>query len=285
MRAALERTYNAVHHNPGEAHQARLVALLQKLNKKVLELQTLEAEVIPEADPITFGEPVRVRLVVTNVSGRRLTIPAKRRGSSRAMLVFDVVRREYDVRASVVTSRFRILRPIRDDLELPAGGRAAMRVNLGPLGNDRPLGGFRTYEISGLLRPTWTEVGGIRRWEAVPLAAGRLRSFRPNYEHLLKEPVDRVGQAIAKNAPVHLLTACALVPPGQRREAVDILVAALRGDRNIDWAIFGALNYLCQVELGRDPQAWKAWWPRVRDTFFEVPAPRRDPDVPTFDAG
>ena len=110
-----------------------------------------------------------------------------------------------------------------------------------------------------------------------------VRSFRPRYEQLTDDPIRRIRQSITLNAPVHLLTACALVPSKQRREAVDILVEEVRGDRRIDWAMFAGLQHLCATELGRDASAWKAWWPRVRETYFEEPK-RRGSDVPTFDA-
>jgi hypothetical protein len=63
-------------------------------------------------------------------------------------------------------------------------------------------------------------------------------------------------------------------------------VSKLRGDRTIDWAIFAALEYLTRIELGRDANAWKAWWPRVRDRYFQqdrVVAP--ESKGPTFEVG
>ena len=70
--------------------------------------------------------------------------------------------------------------------------------------------------------------------------------------------------------------------PEQRQAAVDLLVEEVRGDRGIDWAIFAALQYLCGLELGRDGQAWKSWWPRVRATYFEEERPEREGE-PVFD--
>ena len=96
----------------------------------------------------------------------------------------------------------------------------------------------------------------------------------------------RIWQAIEKDAYVHLLTASALIPYERRKEAVDRLVGALGTRRTRDWAVFACLQYLTGVELGRDNDAWRAWWPRHRDDFFSPKAPRdRIPrkGVPTFD--
>ena len=95
----------------------------------------------------------------------------------------------------------------------------------------------------------------------------------------------RIGQAIGKNAPVHLLTAAALVPPDQRTRAVDVLVDRLQGGRRIDFAILASLIHICEVEFGRDPSAWKAWWPRVRDTYFAKRPPEKRSDDPVFADG
>ena len=74
---------------------------------------------------------------------------------------------------------------------------------------------------------------------------------------------------------VHLLTATALVPYEQRREATDALVAALGRRGSLDWALFACLQYITGIELGRDVDAWRAWWPRVRETYFGPPAKKR----------
>jgi hypothetical protein len=63
---------------------------------------------------------------------------------------------------------------------------------------------------------------------------------------------------------------------------VDILVAALRGGGAMDWALFSALQHLTGAELGRDPALWRAWWPRVRETYFAEPPPAPAGGAPAF---
>ena len=65
---------------------------------------------------------------------------------------------------------------------------------------------------------------------------------------------------------------------------MDALVGDLRGDRMMDWAIFAALEYLTRIGLGRDVNAWKAWWPRVREDYFEERAEAPGPG-PAFEVG
>ncbi|MGH7162349.1 MAG: hypothetical protein ACREID_02610, partial [Planctomycetota bacterium] len=229
-----------------------------------------------------FGEPVRVRVVVRNVSGRRVFVPARWGGTTGSILVLDVARRDVDVRAHAVTVTRRVTRALERDLDLAAGGSTEIVFSLEEAGNDAPLQGFRTFTVAGRLRPALLEVGGLRRWDAVKIAGTSLRSFRPNYDHLLDDPVRRIEQAIEKGAPVHLLTAAALVPPERRRDAVDSLVAALRGDRSIDLTIFASLEVLTEIGLGRDVEAWRAWWPRVRENYFPAARERPSPDRPGF---
>lgn len=283
--AALETAYAARNENPDAYTDYRLRELIHRLNEKVLEVDTLSASVLAEEDPIVFGEPVRVRVRLFNRTDQDIHIPARQRDSSGSLFVFDVARKEVDVRSHVVTTTRRVLRTLEAPLDIPVGGSTELLIDLGPAGNDRPLDGFRVFTVSGVLRPVVQEVGGLRRWDPVRLAPGALRAFRPNYEHLKEDPVARIGEAVEKNAPVHLLTAAALVPPERRQGAVDALVERLRGDRGVDWAIFAALEHLTGVGLGRDADAWKAWWPRVRETFFQQPGAPTDTDTPVFANG
>jgi hypothetical protein len=285
-RAAVERIHAARAQHPGPEHEARLKELLELLNRDVLELDTLEAVVLVERDPIRFNEPLELRVHFENPGTRAVRVPAAVEGATGSLYVLEVTRREFDVRAQVVTNRRRVFVPMPSDLAIAAGGSADHRITIPAeqpgVRNDLPLAGFREYTIGGHLRPVVLEVGGLRRWDSVPLGTGTLRSFRPNYEHLADDPVGRIEQAIEKGAGVHLLTAAALVPYARRRAAVDLLVDALQGGRPVDWAMFAALQYLTGVELGRDAAAWRAWWPRVRGSFF-LPRPgRRDPGIPVF---
>ena len=46
--------------------------------------------------------------------------------------------------------------------------------------------------------------------------------------------------------------------------------------------MFAALQYLTELDLGRDGDAWRAWWRRARDTWFAPEPERAKPDQPTF---
>ena len=111
----------------------------------------------------------------------------------------------------------------------------------------------------------------------------RLRSFAQDYDKLVEEPLKHVEVALQKRKPVTLLTAAALVGPDERQEAGDKLGGARGGQLRFDLAIVGALQYVTGVDLGRSPEAWRVWWPRVLESFFQEPVKRPDPDVPTFD--
>ena len=285
LEEGLALVYEARRQRPAPDQDQELLRLLHRMNQAVLELDTVRGRMEPGSGKgvLVFGEPIRVKVRLHNPTPRPVHIPARRNRTSGSVWVIDIVRTEYDIHARIVTTRRRIHRPVDRDIDLEPGETAERVLDLGRLGNDRSLDGFRNYTVGGLLRPAVLELGGLRRWEPVRLESTELRSFRPNYEQLASDPVARIGQAIEKRAPVHLLTAAALVPPDRRQAAVDLLVKALRRDRPIDGAIFSALRYLTGVELGHDVGAWRAWWPRVRATFFPASASvPEDSEKPRF---
>lgn len=296
LEEGLARVYRAQAEDPAGEDALDLDDLLRRLNQAVLDLPTLDATVEAEREPIVFGDPVRIVVRLSNPGPRTVRIPVRPKNpsspsamgpraapeTSAALFVLDVVRTEYDVNARVVTSRKQVHRPLRRDLELPPRATTEIVFTIEGAGNDRPLEGFRTYAVGGQLRAAVVELGGLRRYEALRIRAGTLRSFRPNYEHLADDPVRRVGQAIERQAPTHLLTAAALVPRARRGEAVEALVGSLRGGGPMDFAACAALSYLTNAGLGNDADAWRAWWPRVREHYFDVPEGEGRGEGPRF---
>ncbi len=268
---------------PGAEHEARLAEAGRRLLERVLLLKTVSGTLAAPAPHVDFGRPLSVVVRLRNDGEREIRIPAALRGTSGTLFEFDVLAREYDIRGSVTLVRNRVLLHADHDILIPRHGTSEMTLVLGLAGNERPLDGFRAFTISGRLRPSRLEAGPFPRWEGIALGECEVRAFRPNWEHLADDPLARLGQAIAKNAPVHLLTACALLDWHQRTAAMDGLVAALEGSRPMDLVLFTAMEHLTGADLGRSAPAWRAWWPRVRESYFAAPAPPRHPDRPVFD--
>lgn len=279
---ALQLVEEALAHSPGPEHADSLREIRHRVYQAIQRAPVLAAEILPESERIVFGEAVRVIVRIRNVSAYPVSIPARPENASPSMFRIDVERRDIDTLAQVASTRRSILVPLARDIALKPGEITEQRVVLAEAGNDRPLDGFREFRVEGSLRPSVLLFGGIRRWDAYPAAPCRLRSYRPNYEHLMDDPVARIGQAIEKKAPVHLLTAAALTPPGRRRDAVDLLVAAIGRDPRLDGALFASLRVLTEVQFGRDADAWRKWWPRVRDRWEGPPPERPGPDEPAF---
>lgn len=283
LEEGLARVYGALSEDPAGEDAVDLEDLLRRLNRAVLDLPTLDATVEPEREPIVFGDPVRIRVRLRNPGPRTVRVPVRSKGApspsamgpraapetSSALFVLDVVRTEYDVNARVVTSRKQVHHPLRRDLVLPPRATTEIVLTLEGAGNERPLEGFRTYAVGGQLRAAVVELGGLRRYEALRIRPGTIRSFRPNYEHLADDPVRRVAMAIERQAPTHLLTAAALVPRAGRGEAVEALVGSLRGGGPMDFAACAALSYLTNAGLGSDADAWRSWWARVGEHYFD----------------
>jgi len=285
LEEGLKRVLDAKAEDPAGEDDADLDDLLRRFNRAVLDLPTLLATVEPEHDPIAFGDPVRISILLSNPGTRTVRVPVRtlpfrpppsamgprpQVESSASLFVLDLVRTEYDVNAHVISARRQVHYPLRRDLDLPPGATTEITLTVAGAENDRPLDGFRIYTVGGQLRPAVIELNGLRRYEAIRLRAGTLRSFRPNYEHLAEDPVGRIRQAFERNAPLHLLTAAALVPPRGRASAVEALVAGLKGGGPMDLAAFAALSYLTNVDLGNDASAWRTWWSRVGEHYFDV---------------
>jgi hypothetical protein len=285
-RAALERVHFAKTQRPPSDIDAELTVLLRGLMEEVLELDTITASVVPDKDPVSFGEALRFRIRLHNGTGGPVRIPARLENTSGSRLVLDVSARSHDIRAQVTTRHRQVVRELTRDIAIPPGGTYERIVIVRPtqVGNEKPLDGFRTYTVGGHLRAIYVELDGLRRWEAIRIQPATVRAFRSNWEQLAADPVGRIGQAIAAEAPVHLVTAVALVPSASRTAAVDKLIDELRANRLIDWAIFASLQYLTNADLGRDAMAWRAWWPRVRENYFDKPKESSGTDGgPEFD--
>jgi len=281
LEAGLARVQHARAQAPEGEDLADLDDLLRRFHQAVLDLPTLSVDVEPERDPIAFGEPVRVRIRLTNPGTRTVRVRAEPAAGSASLFVLDLLRVEYDVRAQVVQSRRQVHHALRRDLDLPPRATTEIVLAVEDAGNDRPLDGFRTFTVGGQLRAATIDVNGLPRHEAIRMRPTTLRSFRPNWEHLALDPVGRVRQALERNAPLHLLTATALVKPAQRQETVDALVGALRGGP-MELSVFACLEYLTHADPGRDADAWRAWWSRVRDRYFSAPDGEGQGEGPRF---
>jgi len=268
LKAALGLVDIAIAERPAPGHDQMLRSLRGDLLRAILELLTVQIRIEPVEDPIRFGDAVRVRLEIKNVSGREILIPAQSKNHSRSLFRLEIIQQEFTIRAEIILRRRKVHVHLERDIILEKGGTYEQVLTLEGAGNERPVEGFRTYTVRGELRPVQYRVGGLPRFEAIPVRGTRMRSFARNFEHLADDPLARIEEAISKQAPQHLLTTTALVNPRDRQAATDLLIDALNGSA-MDLSIIASLQYLTGVEeLGRDASAWKSWWPRVREEFY-----------------
>jgi hypothetical protein len=282
LKTAAERTERALRARPPEPYLGELRERKRALLEDSLALPTLQGEVVPERERLAFGDPVRVRVRLRNVSGRPARVPARWWLSSGAVFQFDIERRDLDVRGQRVLDRSRSYVPLGKDLELQPEGSFEQVVELPAAGNPANLDGIRLFVVGGSFRPPFVEVGGVRRLVAIPLRPATFSAFRPNFEHLLDDPLARLRQSIEKRSPSHVLTASALVPEAERRAAAEALVAGFGADVRLDLALCAALGHLTGVNLGPDPELWREWWGRAKDRWFEAAPGRPAPGTPAF---
>lgn len=281
-RDAVERIDAALREAPDPESEAALRELKGTIHRHVLELPTLEGSIAAAREPIVFGQALPVVVRLENRSGRRVRIPAADKGTSASLLVFEVSRRDYDTQGQMVVTTRRAIRPIEREIDLPPGGVLEQTFLLAAAGNDMPIDGVRILTVSALLRPSHLEVGGVPRWDAIRVRAGRIRAFRANWEQLSGDPAGKLEQAIAKGAASHMLTACALLPWDRREEAMELLLRTLGRNAAFDLSLWNALELLTEAGIGQDSGAWRAWWESVRDGFFRPPADRPPPETPRF---
>jgi len=266
--AALDASDALYARGPSSAQRSRLETMRSEARRRLLQTLFVDGLIRVDKDELAVGEPISGEVLLVNLSGRPLTIydlprDRSRRGDgARSSLHFDVRYTEYAADGTMVDDRLTWTVAVGRDLSLEPGGRATFPLELDTLAQNPGATALRTYEISAVLYPAEIRVGDENLPGVVRFKPKTVRVFPRNYEHLKKDPVARLAEAVRKRSAVHLPLAAALVLPADRERALEVLRAALWAegaeapDDRTAIAACVAARVLSGIVLRPEPRLW-----------------------------
>jgi hypothetical protein len=266
--AVLEATDDLYARGADADQRARLEPLRLEARRRLLQTAFLDGVIRLDRDDFSIGEPVTGEVLLVNLSPQEIAIDdlprdGSRRGDgARSSLHFEVRYAEHAADGSLVRDRLTWTVALGRDLKIAPGARAAFPLDLDTAAQGAGGTALRIYEIEATLYPAELRAGDERLTGTVKFKPRIVRVFPRNYEHLKRDPVGRLGEAIRKRSPVHLPLAAGLVAPADRDRALDVLRSALfaTGDAAPDAptavAICVAARILTGEELAPEPRRW-----------------------------
>lgn len=230
--------------------------------RRILQTLVLDGFVRVAPSRITVGERVTVDVLLVNLSGRELRLPASAPGASPTSLHLALSCVEISADGARVEDRRTDVVALGEDVTLGPGERRAFSIPMGT--DDRNLVGvgLRRFTLAATLWPARLEVGGESHPGSVTLRAAEFDAFPKNWEHLAAAPVERLAEALRKRSVVHIPLAAALVDVQDRPRAFDLLKAHLM-EQGLSGPSFPsrvaacvALRLVTRKDLPADPPIW-----------------------------
>ncbi len=228
--AALAAAGRGLRGNPPDDIDKDLRAIRTQARDALLEEEVLRLAVVPGRDAVADGEAIDLRIRVRNVAAAPITIPAKAKNSSNALVVLDVVREDRDIYGNVRETEFSLRIPLEEDLRLLPGESRDLAATIDGDRTQLAHIGFSVLRIAGHLRPISVRVGATELYDALPLQPATVRVLMQGYEALAESPLDSLAEAIRKRSPPHIVTAAELLSPDERRLALQLLRDAAEHD-------------------------------------------------------
>ena len=266
--AALDASDALYARGPTSSQRNRLETMRAEARRRLLQTLFVDGLIRVDKDELAIGEPISGEVLLVNLSGRKLSIydlprDGSRRGEgARSSLHFDVRYTEFAADGTLVDDRLTWTVAVGRDVILEPGGRAAFPLDLDTMAQNPGASALRTYEISAVLYPAEIRVDDENLPGVVRFKPRIVRVFPRNYEHLKKDPVGRLAEAVRKRSAVHLPLAAALVPPADRERALEVLRIALWAegseapDDRTAVAVCVAARVLTGFESAPEPKLW-----------------------------
>jgi len=225
-----------------------------------------------DRDRFAFDETATVRLRISNLGDRSVSLPRSYRSIADALLfrsaetsvlLLKVVREDADGLGSQWSSEVVEEVPIDRDLLLAAGGAEEIvaSVDIGPAGSALT----RRLRVSAVYRPIVIATSqGQRRYDPLQFPIASVRVFKRDEFHLADGGLMRLGDSLepdaASRAEPVFVTALGLkeqdLPQG-----VELLARAAPAlDAVRSRAAVAALDEITGAALGQDPVRWLDWW-------------------------
>ncbi len=230
----------------------------------------------------SFGEPIRVRLRVTNLGDERLTLPATYwswgqavtfQSPERSVLLVHVTSRDSDGLGSSWSGNRVMDVVLTKDLVIGPGGSDFVEATVEPDEPGRSL--FRLVQVSAIYRPiVILSEGGDRRYDPLSFPVASARVF--HREHAIWADGGRpmletcvAGEASGRSEALFL--AAVGLGEDELREGIDLLARSapsldpLRQRRAV-----AALSVLTGRSFANDPIRFLGWWEAQGKTLSQI---------------
>jgi len=244
---------------PPEGPAARLRALRIRARREFLQDAVARASIEVSPARMTEGTPLRVRVVLRNLSPVPLVVRRAPGGTSPTTARISIRRRAVDVYGNVRTDSWEESLPVPPGEAPPGGTLAAETVFLTE--RFRPLfpRGFVEYSFGGTLLPSALAAGEVAVHERIPLDEASAFAFPAKWEEVAADPGRAIDRGLEARNPVRLLVAAACTDPAGRAAAGARLAALLGGEPPLSPAMDAGVRAALRV-LGGDDAAddWPA---------------------------
>lgn len=261
---ALKEIETTLTQRPPDDLARYLEGLRVGLKRDLLQSLYVDALIILDKSRVALGTPITGQIVIVNLSNHPLVIPEEA-GANRTTIQLDLRYTEYDVGGTVLNERRQHPVHVGEDITLGPGERHTEPIVLDSLDFGPERTNFRTYQLHALMYPAEIRIGDETWPGNLRFKSARCEVFPRNYEHLEKDPLKRLDEAVSKNSPIHVPLASALVKTRDKKKAIDKLVGFLRRDWGEDpdgptrVACCVGLRILTGKDIPAHPDRWLEW--------------------------
>ncbi len=253
---ALDLVREALALGPDEEMRARLSSLRVEIRRSLVQATLIDAVALCDEPRVTVGEVATCRLVLQNISGGPLRMPAEApapgapaEGTTlRSVFAVDVVYDEWSPTGTTFSQRFSLNETPGGDIDLAPGGSFELRIPV-DTGRFNPRGVlYRTYTVRAVFRPAVLEIGGEAVPAVVTFRPATIHVFPRQWEPVARDPLGTLDRALDRGSAGHLPIAAALTEEPDRAAAIERLVTALRG--GLDAAMQAAAEMALRILRG-----------------------------------
>ncbi len=250
----------------------RFIRLEGELKRESVQRTILDAFVLLSRERFSLGEMIEGEIVIQNISGQTVVIPATRSTSivgqtssaeAKSVLHATVAFTEYRPFDMVIRNSQDRMIIIDNDINLKPGGVFRVPISIDSRALDPSSPTYRTYELGGTLHPTIVKVGEATFTSRIALRPVTAHVFPRNYEHLAEAPLERLKDALRRSALTHLPIVAALLRKDDANEARSLLFAAMNEvgcAEPLRQTIITCLRIITGERFGGTPTEWNNWY-------------------------
>ena len=242
---------------PQGAVRTRANALRRQARDAATRATIVKGEIVTAGTRFALNELVEVQLRLKNESDSRLLIPERKEQEGQvaeSLVVVNWVYRIYDPAGNLRSFSDSRQIDLEEDIDLPPGGVWTTSFILDPAENNPDVQAVRTYTFGASVRPVEIQVGAETLFRRLPFPGHEIQVFPLGWERVAAEPLNYIARFLDQGFLHHLAVSSWLVPDAAKRDAIDMLVAALATTADYEsMVIMSCLERLTGEDRGRDP--------------------------------